>query len=86
MTGSCIVCHAPLEHLNEQCTQPRGGVDFFTYGHYGSTLFDPMDGSVLHISVCDPCLQEAARHGRVVIGSQTHVPPVSSSYKTWVRS
>ena len=28
-----------------------------TYGHYGSTVFDPMDASYLEIVVCDPCLK-----------------------------
>lgn len=36
--------------------QPMGGLHFLTYGHYGSTVFDPMDGSKLNIAVCDDCL------------------------------
>lgn len=83
MTGSCIVCHAPLEHLNASCTQPSGGLDFVTEGHYGSTVFDPMDETVLHISVCDTCLKKEAARGNVVVGEPTHVAQTRFRYKIW---
>lgn len=34
-----------------------GGTAFRIYGHYGSTVFDPMDGSSLEIVICDECLE-----------------------------
>lgn len=37
---------------------PMGGLHFETYGHYGSRVFDPMDGrgTKLDIAICDECL------------------------------
>lgn len=37
---------------------PMGGLHFTTYGHYGSRVFDPMDGkgTKLDIAICDECL------------------------------
>lgn len=32
------------------------GVSFISHGHYGSSVFDPMDGSSLEISLCDDCV------------------------------
>lgn len=40
--------------------QPSGGLAFRTRGHYGSTFFDPMDGSGLEIAVCDECVSQLA--------------------------
>lgn len=35
---------------------PMGGLHFQTYGHYGSRVFDPMDGTALDIAICDECI------------------------------
>lgn len=37
---------------------PMGGLHFETYGHYGSRVFDPMDGrgTKLDIAICDECI------------------------------
>ena len=52
----CIVCDKSLDKIID--FQPSGGLHFFTYGHYGSAVFDPMDGSTLNIFVCDNCLSQ----------------------------
>jgi hypothetical protein len=56
---NCIVCNNPLDpvdiHHGGQ-NQPYGGLAFTSYGHYGGTAFDPMDGSYLEINICDKCL------------------------------
>ena len=48
--------------------EPYAATAFVTHGHYGSTAFDPMDGTFLEINVCDPCLVRQAKAGRVVEG------------------
>ena len=64
----CIVCHKALEPVNNTTVnQPNGGTSFCTPGHYGSTAFDPMDGSILEINICDLCLVEAAKRDEVLI-------------------
>lgn len=56
----CICCNQKLQAIfNEPYyKQPSKALHFYTYGHYGSTYFDPMDGSSLHIFVCDSCLEK----------------------------
>jgi hypothetical protein len=75
MIAPCIVCGAELDgygHYIEGSepyfNQPDGGTGFTTEGHYGSTVFDPMNGNTLSISVCDPCLTTAGEMGRVLLG------------------
>ena len=40
--------------------QPYGGLAFQSEGHYGSTVFDPMDGTYLEVNICDECLLRAS--------------------------
>lgn len=56
MKLTCIKCNKELKSCFDDAVQPLGGTAFRTYGHYGSTVFDPMDGSYLDIVVCDECL------------------------------
>lgn len=59
----CLSCGEELDNLyyemrdgNRVEVHPMGGLHFRTYGHYGSTVFDPMDGSYLDIAICDECV------------------------------
>jgi hypothetical protein len=61
----CIVCGRDLLSCSRP-NQPLDGLSFSTPGHYGTTVFDPMDGSALEINVCDPCLSEAGEKRRVL--------------------
>jgi hypothetical protein len=62
MTYKCIVCADDVENWDiaypedSAAVHPIGGTVFRTYGHYGSSVFDPMDASYLEIVVCDGCL------------------------------
>lgn len=57
----CLVCGAELVNVMADAeNQPDGATAFETYGHYGSTAFDPMDGTALEINVCDACLVQRA--------------------------
>lgn len=58
MTLDCIVCGSRLESAlgDDSINQPAGGLSFQSSGHYGSTAFDPLDGTYLEINVCDKCL------------------------------
>ena len=68
-THPCIICGTPVECMeydnedDRRGLHPMDGTEFFTYGHYGSTVFDPMNGSSMHIVICNTCLthrQQAA--------------------------
>ena len=59
----CMVCAKELDNLEYEMrdgkrveVHPMGGLHFRTYGHYGSTVFDPMDGSYLDVAICDECV------------------------------
>lgn len=63
----CIVCDVVPEtaapRRNEaEPAQPYGATMFAAYGQYGSTAFDPQDGSQLRINVCDKCLLAKVGH------------------------
>jgi len=64
----CIKCGAELHnHMDGQGHQPSGGLSFTTWGHYGSTFFDPMDGSALQVAICDGCVEAAMADGAVTL-------------------
>jgi len=56
----CFVCDQPLTNVLDEATgnQPLDGLAFVSGGHYGSTAFDPMDGSWLELNICDACVME----------------------------
>ena len=64
MKTNCIICKREVDNWdeaypeNEERVHPIDGTVFRTYGHYGSTVFDPMDASYLAVVFCDPCLKE----------------------------
>jgi hypothetical protein len=64
----CICCGKQLRpaFLAEDLitNQPSKGLCFETQGHYGSTVFD-MCAGYLEISVCDACILDKAKEGRV---------------------
>lgn len=61
MKTNCIICNVDVEnwdiaHPDKEVVHPIGGTVFRTYGHYGSSVFDPMDASYLEVVICDDCL------------------------------
>ena len=63
----CIICGAKLENVFEEAqNQVYGGTCFKSYGHYGSTVFDPMsDRRYLEINICDPCLLKRQKENAI---------------------
>lgn len=78
----CIVCRGTMQNIDEDGNQPSGGVAFSTSGHYGSTVFDPMDGTVIEINVCDDCLRLAGIEG-VVREAHTAYVKAKTTYSQW---
>lgn len=78
MSSPCLICGKALEvAVFGEYGQPWGASVFTTPGHYGSTVFDPMDGTSLEIVVCDGCL--TGRADRVTLlrpRRVEHPPPV----------
>jgi hypothetical protein len=64
MKTNCIICGTEVDNWDiaypegSNVVHPIGGTAFRTYGHYGSTVFDPMDASFLEIVICDTCLKD----------------------------
>lgn len=80
MTLDCIVCGKKLEPTfcdplpGPVSNQPSEATYFISYGQYGSTIFDPMDGQFIEINICDVCL--AAKRGErqnVIALGRSHV-------------
>lgn len=61
----CFICGKHFEHIGSE-NQPSGGIEFTSYGHYGTTVFDPMDGTRAIINLCDRCLKEGMGRGDVI--------------------
>lgn len=68
MKCKCIKCDKSLTNLANVGMQPDNGLACVTYGHYGSTYFDPMDGSYLEFTICDTCIKELVDKGYVYEG------------------
>lgn len=66
-TCTCLKCGNSLGNLGgkQRGFQPNDGLAFLTRGHYGTTYFDPMDGSYLEIVICDRCIEVAENSGIV---------------------
>ena len=64
----CIVCGYEPDTAFHGCTsnQPYKATTFLSRGHYGSTFFDPMDGTYIEINVCDVCLERAKSDKKIV--------------------
>jgi hypothetical protein len=92
-TLPCLACGRVLYQVDRLAdeNQPYGGTEFRTHGHYGSTIYDPMDGHYLVINICDVCLatnHDRAREGQdyqlvLTDGSVTGTEPVDISPTTW---
>lgn len=56
---NCFKCDNVLASITGRFEDmhPSNGLHFYTSGHYGSSYFDPMDGSTLNIFICDDCLE-----------------------------
>jgi hypothetical protein len=85
----CLVCGKELRNaMDTSENQPSGGTAFQTGGHYGSTAFDPFNGSMLEINVCDECLTAAGEQGRVLWRREAKAlvgaPPWRESIFGWV--
>lgn len=66
-TLPCIVCGKKLKDIGSgSINHPSEGISFSSPGQYGTTAFDPMDGSLLEINICDGCIVAAARVRRVL--------------------
>ncbi len=69
-TLPCIICHKVLENVLDDLVeknQPYSGLEFVTYGHYGSTYFDPMNGDKLIANICDDCVKKEVDEKRIVL-------------------
>lgn len=62
----CLICGMALTRaFDEYEAQPDDAVMGTITGNYGSTVFDPFDGTALAFNVCDECLVKAGEQGRI---------------------
>ena len=78
---SCLVCGRELENVHGcRPNQPSDGLAFLSHGHYGSFVFDPMDGHYLECAVCDPCLITAGAREQILLGRDRR-PVIALEYR-----
>ena len=66
-TVDCVVCGKRLEPVFDCLhNQPNDGIVFTSQGNYGSTVFDPFDGTAVSVNICDSCFKKAVKKGFVV--------------------
>lgn len=83
MTLPCFCCGKTLASVlppDDDSNQPSEATAFQTGGHYGSGVFDEMDGTRLELNVCDDCLTERAE--RVVL--LRTVQTVQTTSSAWI--
>jgi hypothetical protein len=56
-----------MDNVLDLGLQPVDGLAFNSPGHYGTSVFDPMDGSHLEIAICDDCVVKAGKKGFVLL-------------------
>lgn len=64
----CFKCDKTLESVFPDAKfQPYAGTCFSSQGHYGSTVWDPMDDSLsLELIICDDCLKLNAKRVKML--------------------
>lgn len=83
----CIACGNELNNaFHDMTNQPSDGTAFESSGHYGSTAFDPMDGSYIEINVCDRCLVAAREKGRVLRGMHRKMVLCEGTIVGWAKA
>jgi len=65
----CVVCDREIENMDDSyINSPYAATAFETQGHYGSTIFDPMNGTYLELNICDPCIRRLAGERKILLG------------------
>lgn len=62
----CALCGSELENVQSPVNQPYGALALRSEGHYGTTSFDPMDGSYLELNVCDECVKRLRDESKII--------------------
>jgi hypothetical protein len=74
----CLSCGIEMVNIAREGFQPMGGLALNSVGHYGSTEFDPMDGTRIEVVVCDPCLIKAEKYIYPYVGNVGPQDAISS--------
>lgn len=83
----CVRCDRPLTNeFDEMTNQPSGGTAFESEGHYGSTAFDPMDGSFIEVNLCDECLVLLRDKGAVLYNRKRKMVVCEGTIVGWTKA
>lgn len=67
----CIVCQKALTAIGSPSPNHANDAnEFRAHGQYGSTVFDPVDGTYLAVNICDECIVQAGHAGQVLTGDR----------------
>ena len=82
----CAVCGAAVENMDDTyANSPYAATAFQTHGHYGSTIFDPMNGSYLELNVCDSCVRRLGEEGKILLGQDRKRVMTGSLLVGWMK-
>jgi len=64
-----------IDYVSAGGNQPDNATEFYSEGHYGSTTFDPMDGTEIVVNICDNCIRDRVANPLNPVGyRQVYVP------------
>lgn len=80
----CLICGKKLDPAisnDKENNQPADGTAFASYGHYGSTVWDPQMGTRvrLEITICDLCLIASKERTQVAVQTVKYI----QEYREW---
>ncbi|NMM98074.1 hypothetical protein G1C97_1023 [Bifidobacterium sp. DSM 109959] len=86
---TCLICGKAIslldadlfaEDSNDRSFLPNGAMELCSYGHYGTTFFDPCDGTQVAALICDECMEE--RSSRLLyVNKQRQLKPFNIAMK-----
>lgn len=67
----CIVCGKTLDAVTfDHPNHAYDANEFLAPGQLGSRVSDPVNGDILAVNICDDCLIEAQKLGRVLFSKE----------------
>ncbi|WP_146194738.1 hypothetical protein [Bifidobacterium callitrichidarum] len=68
------------KNLIDRSFLPNADMELYSYGHYGTTFFDPCDGTQVATLICDECMEE--RSSRLLyIDKQRRLKPFNAAMR-----
>ncbi|MBW3090723.1 hypothetical protein [Bifidobacterium miconisargentati] len=86
---TCLICGKTIslieadlfaQDLTDRSFLPNGAMELCSYGHYGTTFFDPCDGTQVAALICDECMEEHSNR-LLYIDKQRYLKPYNAAMR-----